>query len=161
MPPLADTVRERFALEVYRGKSAGEAAKVVGYAERTGNNLIKQPDIQRRITELQNSLAAKVTYDKQFVIEKLAQAVRIAFGEDTVKLKKTTFGFTVETEQNTLDLPAGIRALELLGKEYGMFKDKSEVEINVIHLISDKPMTPETWEQAYANHARLTASDAE
>jgi hypothetical protein len=157
---LADPLLERFTLELFKGKSVSKIAAKLGIPERSAYNYAKREDVQARLSILQSRAASKAVIDKSFVMEGLARAVRIGFGDETIKLKKTAFGMTIETEQTTLELPASIRALELLGKELGMFKDKSEVEINVIHLIADKPMTADGWEKAFA-HARLTATDAE
>ena len=41
------------------------------------------------------------------------------------------------------------RALELLGKELGMFIDRTEAT-NTIYGISDQPMSPEEWAKQYA-----------
>ena len=41
------------------------------------------------------------------------------------------------------------RALELLGKELGMFVERHEVDQTTM-VISDKPLTADEWEQRYA-----------
>jgi hypothetical protein len=41
------------------------------------------------------------------------------------------------------------RALELLGRELGMFVERTE-NLNTIYGISDQPMTPEEWAKTYA-----------
>lgn len=44
---------------------------------------------------------------------------------------------------------AANRALELLGKEIGMFVEKTENK-TVIHTISDQPLTPDEWAAQHA-----------
>ena len=43
------------------------------------------------------------------------------------------------------------RALELLGKEFGMFVDRSEMKA-VISDVSDKPLSDDEWEAKHARH---------
>jgi len=43
---------------------------------------------------------------------------------------------------------ASVRALELLGKELGMFVDR-HADVSALYAISDKPMTLEEWAEKY------------
>jgi len=47
--------------------------------------------------------------------------------------------------------------LELLGKEVGMFVDRTETR-NVNYGISDQPMTPEEWIKKYSSGATPLAN---
>ncbi len=44
------------------------------------------------------------------------------------------------------------RALELLGKELGMFTERSENQ-HTLHDISDQPLTPEQWAKRHVGDA--------
>ncbi len=116
MPVLSDPKREKFASLLSSGKSLTEAYKSAGYNAKhpgkAGSALAKRADVKSRVEELRRKIsnevarqtAHKVALTKEWVIEKL-----------------------VENAQEALSVKGGSavanRALELLGKELGLFRE--------------------------------------
>jgi len=110
-------------------KSAVVRARI---AEIDGRNDLQQERITERAAEkLAERLSEKIAVTREFVVDELLDNLRRAKGEN-------------------LDLSAANRAAELLGKEIGMFVDRSE-NLNTTFGISDKPMSPEAWAAKYAD----------
>lgn len=110
---LENNRHERFAQELAQGKPVGEAYVQAGYkpSPAAATRLSKNVKIKERVDELKNRAAEGVVISNQWVLERLVEnAIRAAANED--------FG------------PSN-RALELIGKERGMFVDRSEVDMSV------------------------------
>jgi phage terminase small subunit len=127
MPPLENARHEKFAQGLAQGMSATEAYRQAGYdakgnaAEVAASRLIRNTKVASRVEELKTRAAASVQISKEWVLEQLV---------DNLKLAK---------EQGQL-APAN-RAAELLGKELGMFVDRSEsLNTNVAYVISGEPI---------------------
>lgn len=128
MPEIKNKQHEKFAQHVASGYSQRQAYIAAGYKDNRGNaaQLAKKPDIRARINELK---------EQNFVIEsKVTDTLReIAEekGEGKVPLdKKWVLDRLVENALASMignQRSAANRALELLGKEFGMFIDRSEV----------------------------------
>lgn len=142
MPVLSNPKHERFAQELAKGKTATEAYELAGYKPNRGNaaTLKQDQSISGRIAELlaeREDVHAQATAQaidrtgltKQWVLDRLINNALIANGEKTVKLKIKPRDSTepVEIEMSMRDAQAANRALELLGKELGMFVDRREV----------------------------------
>ena len=120
MPSLKNPRHERFAQELAQGKSQVEAYELAGFKPHRGNasKLAQEQNILERVAEIQSERAEieiqatekameALAIDKQWVMARLVDnATRAAANED--------FG------------PSN-KALELLGKEFGMFKDRLEL----------------------------------
>jgi phage terminase small subunit len=135
MPVLLNPKHERFAQELASGKSAEEAHGLAGYkASRSGASQLKQNiNISNRIAEIlveRESIHAQATADavksvgltKQWVIETLMENVARSMQAKSVKTEE---GQTIGEYQYQGSVAN--RALELLGKEVGMFIDRKEV----------------------------------
>ena len=100
---------------------------------REAKALIDNPKISARLGVIQERAAEKAALSKSWVLERLMRNARIAMAEETVTIKKavkdkaTGMTTTVEIEVTDRDTPGANRALELLGKEIGMFVDRAEV----------------------------------
>lgn len=148
---LSNAQHEKFALGIAQGMEIGLAYEAAGYratgnaAQVNGCRLLKREDIQARVAELQQRQVeitqAKDALDRQWVIERLMRNAKIAMGEERVKTT-TKEGAAVDVYMR--DAAAANQALSLLGKELGMFIDRSE-NVNVIRDISDEPVTAEEW----------------
>jgi len=109
MSALHNSRREQFTQLVATGRTPAEAYASVGYAEKTaytcGPRLLKKISVQARVSELQRTVAtAAVTramFDREFVLRELMDNA-------------------LQAKQNR-EWSASNRALELLGKELGMF----------------------------------------
>ena len=112
MPTLHNSRHERFAQLVATGKTPAEAYVAVRYAEKTaytcGPRLLKTESVRARVIELEQKITeAAVTnavLNREFVIRELMDNALKAKGNG--------------------ELSASNRALELLGKEIGMFERK-------------------------------------
>jgi uncharacterized protein YoaH (UPF0181 family) len=118
VPVLANPKHERFAQLVAKGVSYTEAAKTVGYSElrasAQGSTLAKHRNVAARISELSarvaDQTASSASVSKAWVIERLIE-----------NAKKPGSMVTV-------------RALELIGKELGMFVDRKDMTIRATKL---------------------------
>lgn len=148
---LKNPKHEMFAQIIAKGAlSNRQAAIEVGYAPSsasvTGSKLIADPNVRKRINELQRRVAeqtvALVSIDKSWVIEKL----RI---------------LTDKCMQDDQWAPAAAaKSLELIGKDLGMFKDYIKVEVVnsmfakmgevVVNLVTDQELLSrimDKWER--------------
>lgn len=135
MPALENPRHEKFAQGLAQGMSAGEAYRQAGYdakgnaAEAAASRLLKNVKVHSRVEELKNRAAASVQISREWVLEQLV---------DNLSLAKQQGDFG----------PAN-RAAELLGKELGMFVDRSE-NVNIHHDVTDKPLSEDEWGERYS-----------
>jgi len=114
MAVLRNPRHERFAQLVATGMSAAEAYVAAGYAEKAaytcGPRLLKTSSVQARVRELQHTIAKmsidQAVIDRGFVLRELRDNA-------------------LSTKQNQ-QWSASNRALELLGKELGMFQEPNQ-----------------------------------
>lgn len=127
MAALSNPRHERFAQELARGKSASEAYIAAGYEESrsAASRLSTNVNVQSRVAELQERAAANVVISREWVLEQLV---------DNAKLAKVAG-----------DIGPSNQALSLIGKELGMFVERTE-NVNIEHVVSGDLPTPEEWE---------------
>lgn len=135
VPILSNPKHERFCQELAKGKTADEAYQLAGYKANRGNatTLKQHESISIRIGELlaeREFIHAQATADavketgltKEWVIETLKENVakamqaRAVLDDDGKAIGEYQYQGSVAN-----------RALELLGKELGMFVDRKEV----------------------------------
>lgn len=145
MGVLRNQRHEAFAHGLAKGKSADEAYQLAGFKANRGNaaRLNANESIRARIEELQGMAAERVVVDREWVIAKLVENVNRAM--QATEITKDGGG----TGEFKYDGSVANKALELLGKEIGMFVDRSE-STNTNYNISDEPMTEEQWSSEYA-----------
>lgn len=141
MPTLPNPRHERFAQELAGGKSATEAHALAGYkpSRASASKLKHQCNISQRVAELHVEHDRTATIATEMAAERLSidrEWVMRALCEDRLKA------------QAAEQMGASIRALELLGKEIGMFVERTE-NTNVQHVISSEPLTPDEWARKY------------
>lgn len=137
MPTLSNPKHERFAQELAKGKTQVEAYEAAGYRDgrRNAHRLGKDEGILGRVAELldkREAIHAQATASaikqtgltKEWVIETLKENVARAMQATPVRLDED--GEAVNGEY-TYQGSVANRALELLGKELGMFVDRKEV----------------------------------
>ena len=132
---LTNSRHERFAQGLAQGKTADEAYVLAGYAENRGNaiRLKANESIVARVAELQDQAVAKFILTKEWVIERLIENANRAM------------------EINDGSVANGAvanRALELLGKELGMFVERAEnrnIEVKQTFAVSPELPTTEEW----------------
>jgi len=109
MPLLSNPRQERFAQRVASGEPPAQAYTAVGYAAKAaytcGPRLLKIPEIRARVLELRRAAAqgsvSHAALDREFVLRELM--------DNALQAKRNH------------EWSASNRALELLGKELGMF----------------------------------------
>lgn len=94
MPVLPNPRHERFAQELAKGRSQGDAYRSAGYdadghaAESAGNRLLKNVEVQARVAELQAQVADHVVQelalDRAGVLEELAKIAKEPLNSETV-----------------------------------------------------------------------------
>src|SRR6185436_17231702 len=96
---------------------------------RKAAELLENGKITARIAELRGKAAEKAVLDRAWVLDRLMRNVRIAMGEERIKVAirpKSAPDTVVELEITDRDAAAANRALELLGKadEVGLFREQ-------------------------------------
>lgn len=130
--------QKRFCDEYLIDCNATQAAIRAGYspktAKQTGCENLAKPDLKAYIDERLEEMHNEKTADAQEVLEYLTSVMRGEHKEQVLKL-------VGEGVQTISDIDVGakdrIKAAELIGKRYGMFKDGLAVEVEPITLIND------------------------
>ena len=121
--------QKKFCEEYLIDCNATQAAIRAGYSERTaystGNENLKKPEIKTYIDEQLEKMHNEKTADAQEVLEYLTAVMRGQHKEQTLQL-------VGEGVQSIADIDVSakerLKAAELLGKRYGLFTDKVEVD---------------------------------
>ncbi len=123
--------QRRFVEEYLVDLNGTQAAIGAGYSKRTAqeqsSRLLSNVMVRRVIDAATEALSERTEVTVERVVNELSF---VAF----------------EGEHKTSDK---LKALELLGRHLGMFKDKVEVEGKVPGGISAEPMSPEEWIRRY------------
>lgn len=161
MPALENQRHERFAQELAKGKSADEAYVTAGYKQNRGNasTLKQDQSILARVSELleeRESIHAQATAEaikstaltKEWVIETLKENVARAMQATPVRSDDEGEAIGEYQYQGSV----ANRALELLGKELGMFVERTQNEnVNTNYVVSSDPIdNVEDWEAEHA-----------
>lgn len=133
MPELKNLSRERFAREYVRnGHNATKAAKAAGYSEKSaysqGSRLLKKDEVLARVREIEENALAEAGVTRYGVIERLVELISKCMDEETYIITDPLTGRKT-TSTRKLDASGANKALELLGKQLGMFTDKAEVDV--------------------------------
>lgn len=121
--------QRKFAEEYLVDCNATQAAIRAGYSPKTaksiGNENLTKPDLKAYIDEQLELLHSKRTADAQEVLEYLTSVMRGEHTEQTLQL----VGDGVQTITD-IDVSAKerLKAAELIGKRYGLFKETYEIE---------------------------------
>ena len=123
--------REKFIQEYLVDHNGTQAAIRAGYAEASAGQeacrLLKNADILARVHEEQAEQAKQLCVDKNYVLMQLIETY-LCCREPTPVLKRDPqTGVMLETGEYQFDSRGAVRALELIGKELGMFNDKLQL----------------------------------
>ena len=118
--------------------NATQAAIRAGYSPKTaysiGEENLKKPELKAYIDEQLERIHNEKTADAQEVLEFLTSVMRGEHTEQTLQL----IGDGVQTITD-IDVSAKerLKAAELIGKRYGMFKDGLNVDVEPVVLVND------------------------
>lgn len=134
MAILDNQRHERFAQALAAGKTADEAYQEAGYAPNRGNaiRLKTNESVAKRVEELKSRIADGVVLSRQWVIERLVENAERAMQVEAVKDSSGK-----PTGEYRYEGSVANRALELLGKEIGMFVDRKEIRTGKLADLSD------------------------
>lgn len=159
--------QEHFVREYLVGGNAAEAYRKAynvkqgikpATVQKEAQRLLANPRIAPRLARAQEKAMEKAVLDKAWVLDRLMKSARLALGEETITVKKMVKGELVEAEVPMLDGMAANRALELLGKDLGLFVDRI-ADVSANYAISDEPMSDDEWEQAHTVGATAGAAE--
>jgi phage terminase small subunit len=143
VPVLKNPRYERFSQFIACGIRPAEAYISLGYSKKgapqSAAKLLQRPDVRNRIEEIltstAQSVAAEVAFDQQRVLSRLD-----VLGRKAEELKQ---------------ISAAVRCEELIGKERGMFVERSE-QVKKIRSIRDMDVEElETLVAEAEQHAKL------
>lgn len=162
---LRNTKHEHFAQLVAKGEKAGPAYVAAGYsvngADQSAARLLRDAEVCSRIAQLREAVEKpsreraieKAAVDKAWVLHELIEVVKMAKSAEPVRDNEgNPIG---EYKQN---LNAANKALELIGKEQGMFVDRKEIRTGALDDVSTAEL--EALDAAYTAiyAARKTAA---
>ncbi|MDO9950472.1 terminase small subunit [Glaesserella parasuis] len=131
--------QQRFVEEYLIDLNATQAAIRAGYSEKTAqeqsSRLLSNVMVQEAIQEAQNKRAERVNVTQDDVLKGLLEIISISTGKQKItetELSKVDGSIVpMDVEKVCFEPHAANKALELLGKHLGMFKDKVEVSADV------------------------------
>ena len=151
MPILDNPRQEQFCQLVAGGMSYTQAYEEAGYApsQKNASRMMTFEVVKARVNELLNEqLEARqevAVITKTWVLEQLRRNYERAMEIEPIERDGVIFGFQYNGS-------VANRALELIGKELGMFQDKPPAEIaqqNHFWFISDRELTEAEWNELY------------
>lgn len=130
--------QKKFCDEYLIDCNATQAAIRAGYSPKTaksiGNENLTKPDLKAYIDEQLELLHNQKTADAQEVLEYLTAVMRGEHTEQTLQL-------VGEGVQKIADIDVSakerIKAAELIGKRYGMFKDNVGIDLEPVVIVND------------------------
>lgn len=126
--PLLDNPRhERFAQLLAKGKTQADAYEEAGYRPNDGgaSRLAGNVKVKARLTELTERAATRAEVSKSWVMERLMRNAQMCLGEAPMVTPGDGDSENDDVVEYKRDPAAANQALQLLGKELGMFVDRS------------------------------------
>lgn len=141
MPKLTEK-QKRFCEEYLIDLNATQAAIRAGYSEKTaytiGQKLTKKNEVKAYIDEMIESIRNERTANAQEVVEYLTSVMRGESESEEIVLKGVGKGSQkIERVQKKPSEKDKLKAAELLGKRFGMFKENVNVSGTVPVVIED------------------------
>ena len=139
---LVKEKQKRFCEEYLVDCNATQAAIRAGYSEKTaraiGQRLLTNVDIKKYIDQQLQKLKNEKTADAQEVLEYLTSVMR---GEQKEQVALLTGEGVQKLVQKDISAKDRLKAAELIGKRYGLFTEKLELQgETTIQIVDDIPM---------------------
>ncbi len=135
--------QKRFADEYLIDLNATQAAIRAGYSKKTaysqGERLLKKVEVEKYIQERMKQLASEKVATAEEVIQYLTSVLRGEAKGEEIVVEGCGDGYSeAKTMMKAPSEKDKLKAAELLGKRYGLFKDKVELEGEVgVNIIDD------------------------
>ncbi len=132
--PLPNQRHEKVVLGLLEGKTDGKAYEDAGYKAHRGNagRMSADEHILGRLAFLQSQVAEEAVIDAAWVTKRLVEIVDRAMQAIEVTDAKGDV-----TGEYTFQGSVANKALELLGRNIGMFKDAPPVQVHVNGIVAD------------------------
>ena len=119
--------QKRFCDEYLLDCNAKGAARRSGYSPDSAPALMKNPEVQEYLETQMEAIHNEKIADVREITEYLTSVMRGDCGEQT----KTSISDDRETTTYiTVSAKERLKAAELMGKRYGLFKEKAEISVN-------------------------------
>ena len=107
-------------------------------AKSAGNRLLTKVDIKNYIGEKLEKISSEKTADAKEVLEYLSSVMRGSSEAEMVVVEGTGDGCSEARKiKKAPDEKERLKAAELLGKRYGIFKDNMSLEVEPVMIIND------------------------
>ena len=130
--------QQKFCDEYLVSGNATDAAIKAGYSPKTaysiGNENLSKPEIREYLDKQLELLHNKKTADAQEVIEYLTAVMRGEYSEQILRLVGDGCQSIDKIDVSAKDR---IKAAELLGKRYGLFKENVNVDMDAVVIVND------------------------
>lgn len=128
--------QKRFCDEYLIDLNATQAAIRAGYSKKTaraiGNENLMKPDIRRYIDDRMAEKKAALIADQDEVLRYLTSVLRGESQSEIVVVEGTGEGCSeARTMEKSPDEKERLKAAELLGKRYGLYTDKVDLEADM------------------------------
>lgn len=134
-------MQKKFVIEYIDCYNATQAAIRAGYSEKTarqqGSRLLTNVDVLARVREEQEKAVERSGISQARVILALGDVYERCMTAVPVTEYDPLSRQMVETGEYVFDSKGALRALELVGKHLGMFKDKMELSQTAPIIVDD------------------------
>lgn len=130
--------QQRFYDEYLIDLNATQAAIRAGYSKKTaysqGQRLLKNVEGQKYLAELMSEKEASLIADQNEVLEYLTSVMRGNQKEQTLRLVGDGVQKVTDIEVSAKER---LKAAELIGKHFGMFRDNVSLELEPVTILND------------------------
>ena len=130
--------QKRFCDEYLVDCNATQAAIRAGYSPKTAYSIgienLKKPELKAYIDEQLEKMHSEKTADAQEVLEYLTAVMRGEHTEQTLQLIGDGMQAVTDIDVSARDR---LKAAELIGERYGMFRDNVSVDLEPVIIMND------------------------
>lgn len=119
-------------------KAAVDAGYSVKYAKAQSHRLLENVGIRQYMDERLEEINSEKVANQEEVLEYLTKVLRGEETDQAVVFQGADYGSSIEDIQ--VANKDRIRAAELLGKRYGLWVDKQEIDIQSVTFVDDVPL---------------------